>query len=338
MRGATVLAVMARSQCVVYLLFALKKGCVKRLPRLSNEECIIANLSKKCNIPLTRADHIRKYRQKHSAVRHDYAALATEHTGLDRCMLNFTARGRGRGAYTKLRLINEIKSYVTYLIANSKSNIYFFSNIEIGTELSNPHLHTQIWCEDLEAVRAIYDKVITKFSLVKKRCKLTEPDGEPQQQPKYYNYVIKDYAASLTDDQVWNLEQTKMRMRNHTYINENGLRTKLNVRFISKSKGKYTQKMYRMAYRAFRVVRALADGFLDLVTSTLFFKKEVIEDLLYSKKFIKSFSISSFISIREQGVLENGLSLDLNFFCSFLLFLFGIEVLFYSPARGPPFS
>ena len=68
------------------------------------------------------------------------------------------------------------------------------------------------------------------------------------------------------------------------------------LRFISKSKSKYTQKMYKMVYHSFRILRALADKFLDLVTSTLFFKREVIEDLIYSKKFAKS----SFISIKEQ--------------------------------------
>jgi len=247
-------------------------------------------------------------------------------------MFTFTAAGKGRGVYTKLRLINEIKSYVTYLIANSTADIYFFSNIEIGHKLSNPHLHTQIWSDDREAVKETYKRVLNKFELKAKRCKLSYPLSippehthrvEPQQNHKFYNYVIKDYSKDLTDDQIWNLEQTKKRMRKTL-----GLK----LRFYSRSKSKYTSKMYKMVYHSFRVLRALADKFLDLVTSTLFFKREIIEDLLYSKKFVKSFSISSFKTITEQGAFV---------FCilahRFFVFEGKIIILFFSPSNDPPF-
>ncbi|MCD6433245.1 MAG: hypothetical protein J7L21_04315, partial [Sulfurimonas sp.] len=231
---------------------------------------------------------MRKYRKNHASVRHEYYAMATQHASLDKSMFTFTVGGRGRGVYTKLGLINEIKSYVTYLIANSKSEICFFSVIEVGSELSNPHLHTQLWSNNEDAVRVIYDKVIAKFSLVKKRCTLSKP----QQPHQIYNYVIKDYSKDLSDNEIWNLEQTKKRMRSHMGVK---------LRFISKSKGKYTQVMYKMAYRAFGVLRAFADDFLDLVTSCLFFKREIIEDILYSKKFVISTQVlltkSSFITI-----------------------------------------
>lgn len=242
----------------------------------------------------------------------------------DKCMLTFNVKGRGRGAHTKLRICNKIKSRVTKLISDSKAGIYFFSNIEIGTGFENPHLHVQLWHDDLEAVMAIRKKIIKEFGLVAKRQDVTLPKKcEPQQQPKYYNYTIKDYSADLSDNEVWNLEQTKIRMRQH-------MGKKL--RFISKSKGKYTQKMYKMVYHSFRVLRAFADKFLDLVTSTLFFKKEIIEDLLYSKKFVKSSFVSSFIPSKNKEIL---------FFCIALVVLcyaFVIGVLFYSPSNDPPIS
>lgn len=202
-------------------------------------------------------------------------------------MLTFTVGGRCRGVFTKLRLINDIKSYVTYLISNSNADIYFFSNIEIGYELSNPHLHTQVWSDDKDAVKKIYDAVIKKFDLNEKRSHLSEPE----QDKKYYDYVIKDYSKKLSDNEIWKLEETKKRMRKTL-----GLK----MRFISKSKGKYTSKMYKMVYRAFRVLRASADKFLDLVTASLFFKMVDLELLLYARKFVVFAYISSFKSIKEQ--------------------------------------
>jgi hypothetical protein len=197
--------------------------------------------------------------------------------------------------------------------------MYFFSNIEIGSGFANPHLHVQVWHDDLKAIMAIRKKIIKEFGLVAKRCKITLPKssgpknkhntgplvwstqkqgfrggpnsndiclvhslgplknsgpnavlkGEPQQQPKYYTYVIKDYSADLSDNEVWNIEQTKKRMRNKVIIKD-GLKIKLNVRFISQSKGKYTQKLYKTAYHIFGVLRANADNFLDKYLNKLF--------------------------------------------------------------------
>lgn len=250
---------------------------------------------------------MRSYRKKNSAIRHEYYSLCDKYSDLSKCMLTFTARGKGRGVYTKLRLINEIKTYVTYLIANSKADIYFFSNIEIGGELSNPHLHTQLWFTDIEAVRAIYDKVIEKFGLVEKRCSLSIP----QQNHQFYNYVIKDYSKDLNDNDLWNLEQTKKRMRKQLGFK---------LRFYSKSKSKYTKKAYRYFYRAFGILRGVADKFMDYFFS-IFFRKERIFKL----------SISSFITIKNKGFFNCQGLLD-----SWIVW-FGLEILFYSPSNDPPF-
>ncbi len=232
-------------------------------------------------------------------------------------MYTFTAGGKGRGVYTKLRLINEIKSYVTYLIANSTAEIYFFSNIEIGHKLSNPHLHTQIWSDDLNAVEEIYERVIKKFELKSKRCSLSEP----QRCLSFYDYVIKDYSKDLNDDEVWNLEQTKKRMRKTL-----GLK----MRFYSRSKSKYTSKLYRMVYHTYGILRAMADSFIEFMLETFFVRKGLRETLLQEKKQKNILAISSFITIKNKGVI---------FFCMafvMLCYAFVISILFYSPAMSPP--
>ena len=291
-----------RYELIWLALSVLKVRCV-----LTFKGCIIADLVKKRNIPLTRADHIRVYRKKNSSIRHEYYSLATKHSHLDKCMLSFTVGGKGRGVYTKLRLINEIKTYVTYLIANSKADIYFFSNIEVGHKLSNPHLHTQIWSDDLNAVRVVYDKVIERFELNAKRCKVSEP----QHTNYFYSYVIKDYSKDLNDDELWNLEQTKKRMRKTL-----GLK----LRFYSKSKSKYTQKAYRYFYRAFGILRGVADKFMDYFFS-IFFKKE---------RVFKQ-DKSSFVPIKNKGefVLCKAFVM--------LCYAFVMSVLLYAPSTDPPF-
>ena len=235
--------------------------------------CIISNSAQKRNIPLTRGDFIASYRKKNRAIRHEYYTLATRYRDMDKAMFTFTVKGRG--TYTKLRLINEIKSYVTYLIANSTAEIYFFSNIELGHSFTNPHLHTQLWCNNKNALEVIYDKVIAKFSLNKKYCSLSEP----QQTPQHYDYVLKDYSEHITDDRLYELEQIKKKYRKQL-----GLK----LRFYSRSKSKYTSAAYKYFYRYFGVLREFADGFMDWFFS-LFFKKKRVFKL----------TISSFITIKR---------------------------------------
>ena len=240
-------------------------------------------------------------------------------------LFTFTAAGRGRGVYTKLRLINEIKSYVTYLIANSKSDIYFFSNIEVGSELLNPHLHTQIWSDDKNAVKEVYERVVKKFSLKANRCKMSEP----QQTHPYYNYVIKDYHKNLNDNDIWNLEQTKKRMRKTLGFQ---------LRFYSRSKGKYTTKLYKMVYHSYKILRAFADDFLDFFLDTFFVKRSDFSLILKSKRIETFFaffnSISSFISIKNKGV---GCLTCLQFFLFRRLFRHCLDIGFIAPCCDPPF-
>lgn len=309
---------------LVFLRLKLKLGwrvgktllkIVSKVPTTAtNEECIISFSAKYGNIPVCRADFIASYRKKNRSVRHEYYSLATKHASLGKSMLTFTV-GRG-GTYSKLRLINEVKSYVTYLIANSNAEIYYFSNIELGHSFTNPHLHTQVWCNDSLAIKAIYEKVIKKFGLVRKRCSLSEP----QHQHSVYHYVLKDYSESLTDDRLLEIESVKKKYRKQL-----GLR----VRFYSRSKSKYQKALYHIAYRIYGVLREFADEWLDLILG-VFFNKEAF----------LSAPISSFITIKNKGfiVLLWSAKRCLMSKSYFLMSIFrrGLDILFFSPARDPP--
>lgn len=276
-------------------------------------------MCKNGNIPLSKSDFIAVYRKKNRSVRHEYLTLATKYADMGAFMFTFTSSASG--TYSKLRLINEVKSYVTYLIANSKSEIYFFSNIELGHSLTNPHLHTQLWSDDKNAVQLIYDKVIAKFSLDKKRCSLSLP----QRTSTHYNYVIKDYAETLTDEQIWKLEQTKKKYRKQL-----GLK----LRFYSRSKSRYQSKLYKIVYHTYGVLRALADDWIDFFVNTFFLKKELREPILKMKKGFCFVSFSSFILIKNKGVsvLENSfLTLAFDFFLGDVISFYG-----FAPACAPP--
>jgi len=275
---------------------------------LQIEECIISFLVKNSNIPLSRSDFIRSYRKKNSSVRHEYYNLAEKYSHLDKSMFTFTVGGKGRGVYTRLRIINEVKKYATHLINVTKADIYYFASIEIGHSLQNPHIHIQLWGNDKNSIQAIYDKVIDKFDLNSKRCKLSTP--YLNETSTHYDYVIKDYSKHLTDDKLWHLEQTKKRMRKTL-----GLK----LRFYARSKSKYTQKTYRIFYRAFNVIRKKADSYIKWFYS-LFFRKQRVFN-------------TSTILLR---LYINKELYEVEFLKYFFGFLGLIDVLFFSPANSPP--
>ena len=259
---------------------------------------------KKYYANLTRSQQIEVYRKKNAAIRHEYYTLSSRHSSMEKCMLTFTASGKGRGVYTKLRLINELKKHLVHLINVSSFEIYHFTVIEMGHSFTNPHLHVQLWYDDFEAVQSIYDKVIERFSLNETRCSLSTPQ---RSHDFNYNYIIKDFAKDLTDDYLWNLEQTKKRMRKT-------LGTKL--RFYSRSKSKYTQKMYRFFYRAFNVIREKADEFIGWFYSIFFrkertFKASTIFLNLYIEQVDESvFCLGIFSFLEFQSVLDFAPCLD----------------------------
>ena len=224
-------------------------------------------------------------------------------------MLTFTVGGRGRGVYSKLRLINEVKKQITHLINVAKADIYYFATIELGHSLSNPHLHIQVWFKDKKSVQTIYDKVIEKFDLKANRCAFSIPTSDA---PQHYNYVIKDYSKDITDNKLWNLEQTKKRMRKTL-----GLKLK----FYGRSKGKYNQKTYRFFYRYFNVIRKKADKYIEWFYS-LFFRKQRV--FITSTIFLSLYRIKRVIDC----LLES----------YFLVLWVEMCILFYSPACDPPFA
>ena len=153
--------------------------------------------------------------------------------------------------FSKLDMINDIRNYFVKLVKNTKNdNIKFFSNIELGKNKDNAHVHLQIWHEDQKQIDKIYDKVISRFGLFAEYCKLIEQKNDT----KIFEYVIKDYNKSMSDEQLLKLDDKKRIFR--------GVLGK-KIRFSSHSKGKYTKAIYKSLYSKFDLKKDMVDLMLD---------------------------------------------------------------------------
>ena len=296
----------------------------------------------------TKSDKIAQYRKKHSAVRHGYYTLANKYADWDKKMVTFTIPSTVKnkrykiGKYTKLKELLALRAFIAKEINNSKSDIKYFMNIELGKAYSNPHLHVQFWtrpssrhqendtkydkqcsrdmsrtsmsetwgrlfqygkqrifkkknlidemdsicdkqCSDgmsrasmsetsttssHDSINLIYSKAIKKFNLNTERCITTEPTHDYP----VYHYVVKDYGKGLSDKEIWDLENQKKKMRDQIGSK---------VRFYSKSSDKFTQKIYRIVYKHYNVLRKYANEFIDKFIGMFFQKPQqrVLRDI-----------------------------------------------------------
>jgi len=148
-------------------------------------------------------------------------------------------------------MINDIRNYFNRLVKNTKNdNIKFFSNIELGTKSKNPHLHIQVWHDNQKQIDNIYNKVIERFGLFVEFCDLAKQKSDV----KIFEYVIKDYSKSMSDDELLSLDDSKRVFR--------GVLEK-KIRFSSHSKGRYTKAVYKSLYRKFDLKKKDVDLMLD---------------------------------------------------------------------------
>jgi len=96
-------------------------------------------------------------------------------------------------------------------------------------------LHIQIWHNDQKQINRIYDKIISEYGLFSEYCKINISKNKGS----VYNYVIKDYDNSKSDEYLLLLDDVKKDYRSNLSTN---------IRFSSHSKGKYTKEVYKKAY------------------------------------------------------------------------------------------
>ena len=222
--------------------------------------------------------------------------MANKYKSWNKCMWTFTIpstiQGKTikKGRYTKLRYLLDLRAYISKQINNTKLNIKYFSNIELGEHYSNPHLHLQLWIEnksDLETLQGIYLKSIDKYSLNQKRCEISYPEKEIE----VYHYVIKDYSKNLSDKDIWDLETQKKRMRKF-------LGNK--IKFWNKSRDDYSKKVYRIFYYSYNTKREFVRDRISFFNSCFFYVKDKKDLLCFGSWWVDC----SELSYIEQEIKE----------------------------------
>lgn len=163
-------------------------------------------------------------------------------------MMSFTYRDDDK--YFKMDIINRIKNNLSLLIRNTKSDLKYYSSIELGEHFDNPHIHIQFFYNDLNQILAIRDKVISEYGLFSEYCEITTPKCLNVR----YDYIMKDYKhKNLSDEYLLTLDDVKRDYR---------LNLQKNLRFSSFSKEKYTKKIYKSAYSK-GILKGCVDYLID---------------------------------------------------------------------------
>lgn len=202
---------------------------------------------------------IEALKKRNNRVLFDYFYLYRRNKHKQKCMITFTVNGDDR--FLKMHLVNEIRNYFNYLIRNTRNDeIKYFSNIELGQDFSNPHLHVQLFHNNPGQILGIYDKVVEKFGLDSTRCVISEPDTESD-----YSYVVKDYLDYSTKH-LLELDEARREYRHALGSN---------LRFVSQSSGMYPKNVYRRLFR----LGIDCDAVDDLVGDVLDIDGNIVSDV-----------------------------------------------------------
>ena len=270
--------------------------------------------------PSTRDDILKQYKKRASSTRFDYYHLAHSNVHKSKMLVTFTYLDDNK--FFKMQVVNDIRNYFNKLIRNLRDDdTKFFSSIEMGKDFSNPHVHFQLWFNESSrsSIVKAYQKTIAKFGLFQERCVMTLEE----KQTSVFHYVIKDYAKSLTDDEILDIN-----MYRSMYRKELGK----NLRFTSHSSGLNTKSLYKQGF-SLGIVKNDVDS---LIASCVINREfEIVDDKIILFVLVQ-------VLMRVLGQIDNKMKVELrnyphNDFLAVLLFEFWIfgfidrYVTFYSP-------
>lgn len=201
-------------------------------------------------------DLIVQYRKSHARKRFDYYEIARANAHKQKMLITFTYNDPS--PLFKMQVINDMRNHFNKLLRNlNNPQIVFFSNIELGSKFDNPHVHIQVWYNndaDRHDISKIYDKVVSRYGLCSNRCVVSYDDRNTD----IFHYVIKDYAKSLTNEEVHLIESWK-----RFYRVELGK----NIRYTSHTSHSHSKDLYRKAYklgiRKYDLDYLIAAGIID---------------------------------------------------------------------------
>ena len=156
----------------------------------------------------------------------------------------------------QLILIKEIKNHFIQLLRNSRIDVCYWAQIELGKSLANPHTHIQLYFEEenIDKVKKAFQKTINYFHLDIKRCKLVEEDKELNMNSSF-NYVIKELDNKvMTDDEILSLDKARSLLKKGEAKN---------IQLFSKSQLPYPRKLYTKLFFDYQLKYVNVNYLLD---------------------------------------------------------------------------
>jgi len=219
---------------------------------------------------------LRQLKSKNDKVKSQYIHLCEKNEGRERSLVTFTVVSR-KDKEEQLLRVKEIKNYFAKRLQNLKSNVQYFSVIELGKRMNNPHLHAQLFYEkeDEERIEEAYIKTIKYFNLNSTRCKLLLDDKQLSSASSH-NYIIKEYDnKQLSEDEIRALDHARNKLKS-------GKKTK-HIQFHSKSRPIQTQPIYKKLWFDY----GMTYHNVNELFKNGYAKKYKIEEKSYEAKYYK---------------------------------------------------
>ena len=185
---------------------------------------------------------LKSEKRKNNRMKSSYIHLYNTNRHREKALITFTVTRMSQ--HEKLAYMADIKRYVAKRLNNLNAKVKYFSVIELGEKLNNPHLHLQIFFdkETESKIIQVYLKTIEEFHLNEKRCKLTMDDKKLKMKSSI-NYTIKEFDnTKLSDKEIIALYRARKALK----VGKNR-----GIRFYSSSRLFQPMSIYRTFFRRF---------------------------------------------------------------------------------------
>ncbi len=253
--------------------------------------------------------HIKRLRSKNKKICSSYLYICDRNKDKDRMLITFTSSKKT--AFEKLSHIKEIKNHFSKLLSNLKIDIDKFSVIELGANYSNPHLHLQLFYNEIDFNKILraFNKTLLKFKLNEKRSILSKED-KSKHKLDYFVYILKEYSKNLSDSEILKLDKARSSLK----INENK-----NIQLVSHSHGVLSKKVYKELYYQYKIDYLIADtlhklGFFNIKNTNIIqwslskILKLIVFCLVFSSKTVKIRQKFLYINKSKKYIYKNTLS------------------------------
>lgn len=134
-----------------------------------------------------------------------YFALYAENADKAKCMITFTANKKTIKANTIIKdaFIEKVRSILTRK-RYARCHFKYFVTLELGERYDNPHVHIQVFYDNILPVKEAYEYIIQKYGLESNNCDLSEA----KKTEISFTYIIKNYYSSNFDEKLEEIKYT----------------------------------------------------------------------------------------------------------------------------------